>query len=35
LLPGRERLNVVIDAGVNLAYTHALIIPRITVLLLG
>ena len=35
LLPGRERLNVVIDAGVNLVCTHALIIPRITVFLLG
>jgi hypothetical protein len=35
LLPGRERLNVVIDAGVNLVCTHALILPQITILLLA
>ena len=35
LLPARERLNVVIDAGVGLVGTHAMMIPRIQVLLLG
>ena len=35
LLPARERLNVVVDAGVGLVGTHAMMIPRIKVLLLG
>ena len=35
LLPARERLNVVVDAGVSLVSTHAMMIPRIMVLLPG
>jgi hypothetical protein len=35
LLPARERLNVFINAGVGLVSTHAMMIPRIQVLLLG
>jgi len=33
LLPARERLNVVIDAGVGLVCIHAMMILRIQVLL--
>ncbi len=35
LLPARERRNVFVDAGVGLVCTHAMMIPRIKVLLLG
>src|SRR5207244_1498365 len=35
LLPARERLNVFVDAGVGLICTHAMMIPRIRVLLPG
>ncbi len=35
LLPARERSNVVVDAGVGLVGTHAMMIPRIKVLLPG
>ena len=35
LLPARESLNVVVDAGVGLVCTHAMMIPRIKVLLLS
>ena len=35
LLPARERMNVVVDAGVGLVCTHAMMIARIKVFLLG
>ncbi len=35
LLPARESMNVVVDAGVGLVCTHGMMIPRIKVLLLG
>src|SRR5256886_3242771 len=35
LLPARESMNVFVDAGVGLVCTHAMMIPRIKVLLLG
>jgi hypothetical protein len=34
LLPARERSNVVVDVGVDLVCTHAMMLPRIKVLLL-
>ena len=35
LLPARESINVIVDAGVGLVCTHGIMIPRIKVLLLG
>ena len=35
LLPAGERLNVVVNAGVGLICTHAMMIPRIKILLPG